>query len=140
MSALLVSTSSLTAGRLLSIKTKMRMENQVTSIEQSERLLEVGVPAEMASLVWTTVDDNKTVVERDLCLPENIEGYAFTVADLIDIIGEPEGYAFYVTKWDAGEDYAVELAGDNPLFFRNKRLIDSAFQMVERLYEEGRIE
>lgn len=139
MSALLVSTSSLTAGRLLSIKTKMNMENQVTSIEQSERLLEVGVPAEMASLVWTTVDDNKTVVERDLCLPENIEGYAFTVADLIDIIGEPEGYAFYVTKWDAGEDYAVELAGDNPLFFRNKRLIDSAFQMVERLYEEGRI-
>lgn len=140
MSALLVSTSSLTAGRLLSIKTKMNMENQVTSIEQSRRLLEVGVPAEMASLVWTTVDDNKTVVERDLCLPENIEGYAFTVADLIDIIGEPEGYAFYVTKWDAGEDYAVELAGDNPLFFRNKRLIDSAFQMVERLYEEGRIE
>ena len=139
MSALLVSTSSSTAGRLLSIKTKMNMENQVTSIEQSERLLEVGVPAEMASLVWTTVDDNKTVVERDLCLPENIEGYAFTVADLIDIIGEPEGYAFYVTKWDAGEDYAVELAGDNPLFFRNKRLIDSAFQMVERLYEEGRI-
>lgn len=139
MSALLVSTSSLTAGRLLSIKTKMNMENQVTSIEQSRRLLEVGVPAEMASLVWTTVDDNKTVVERDLCLPENIEGYAFTVADLIDIIGEPEGYAFYVTKWDAGEDYAVELAGDNPLFFRNKRLIDSAFQMVERLYEEGRI-
>ena len=136
---LLVSTSSLTAGRLLSIKTKMNMENQVTSIEQSRRLLEVGVPAEMASLVWTTVDDNKTVVERDLCLPENIEGYAFTVADLIDIIGEPEGYAFYVTKWDAGEDYAVELAGDNPLFFRNKRLIDSAFQMVERLYEEGRI-
>ena len=140
MNVLLVSTSSLTAGRLLSIKTKMNMENQVTSIEQSERLLEVGVPAEMASLVWTTVDDNKTVVERDLCLPENIEGYAFTVADLIDIIGEPEGYAFYVTKWDAGEDYAVELAGDNPLFFRNKRLIDSAFQMVERLYEEGRIE
>lgn len=139
MNVLLVSTSSLTAGRLLSIKTKMNMENQVTSIEQSRRLLEVGVPAEMASLVWTTVDDNKTVVERDLCLPENIEGYAFTVADLIDIIGEPEGYAFYVTKWDAGEDYAVELAGDNPLFFRNKRLIDSAFQMVERLYEEGRI-
>lgn len=118
----------------------MSMENQVTSIEQSERLLEVGVPAEKASLVWTTVDDNKTVVERDLCLPENIEGYAFTVADLIDIIGEPEGYAFYITRWDAGEEYAVELAGYKPLFFQNKRLIDSAFQMAVRLYEEGRIE
>ena len=62
------------------------MENQVTSIEQSQRLLELGVPAEKASLVWTTVDDNETVVERDLCLPENIEGYAFTVADLLGML------------------------------------------------------
>lgn len=28
------------------------MTNQVTSIEQSERLLELGVPAEKASMVW----------------------------------------------------------------------------------------
>lgn len=62
------------------------MENQVTSIEQSERLLALGIPAEKASLVWTTVDDNETVVERDLCLPENIEGYAFTVADMMGIL------------------------------------------------------
>lgn len=45
------------------------MTNQVTSIEQSNRLIELGIPKEKASLVWTTVDDNKTVVERDLCLP-----------------------------------------------------------------------
>lgn len=62
------------------------MENQVTSIEQSQRLLELGIPTEKASLVWTTVDDNETVVERDLCLPENIEGYAFTVADMLGML------------------------------------------------------
>lgn len=28
------------------------MENQVTSIEQSKRLLELGVPAGNASMVW----------------------------------------------------------------------------------------
>lgn len=28
------------------------MTNQVTSIEQSKRLLELGAPAEMASMVW----------------------------------------------------------------------------------------
>ena len=31
------------------------MTNQVTSIEQSKRLLELGVPAEMASMVWDTI-------------------------------------------------------------------------------------
>lgn len=28
------------------------MKNQVTSIEQSKRLIELGVPAEKASMVW----------------------------------------------------------------------------------------
>ena len=62
------------------------IENQVTSIEQADRLILLGIPAEKASMAWTTVNGYKTVVERDLCLPENIEGYAFTVADLLDIM------------------------------------------------------
>lgn len=28
------------------------MENQVTSIQQSKRLIELGVPADKASMVW----------------------------------------------------------------------------------------
>lgn len=31
------------------------MKEQVTSIEQSKRLIELGVPAEMASMVWDTI-------------------------------------------------------------------------------------
>lgn len=85
------------------------MTNQVTSIENSKRLLELGIPAEKASMVWTTVDDNETVVERDLCLPENIEGYAFTVYDLLCILPayiEDEGMTLemscfrYSESWD----------------------------------------
>lgn len=71
------------------------IENQVTSIEQADRLILLGIPSEKASMVWTTVNSYKTVVERDLCLPENIEGYAFTVADLLDIMPltiKEEGY------------------------------------------------
>ena len=110
----------------------MTMENQVTSIEQSKRLLELGVPTEKASMCWSEIGGERRLIMK---VPGPYVVPAFTAVDLFDIIGEPEGYAFYVTKWD--EDYAVELAGDKPLFFRNKRLIDSAFQMVERLYEEG---
>lgn len=125
------------------------MENQVTSIEQSRRLLELGVPASEASMWWERyagVPENESrfksawhlVVNKDAYHADHYEYIpAFTVDDLIYIIGEPEGYAFYITRWD--EDYAVELAGYKPLFFRNNRLIDSAFQMVERLYEEGRV-
>ena len=125
------------------------MNNQVTSVEQSQRLLELGVPAEMASMWWERyagLPGNEErfksawhiVVEQDAHHADHYEYVpAFTVADLIDIIGEPEGYTFYITRWDDGEQYAVELAGYKPLFFLNKRLVDSAFQMVERLYEEG---
>ena len=112
------------------------MTDQVTSIEQSKRLLELGVPAENASMCWAEIAGERRLIMK---VPGPYVVPAFTVADLIDIIGEPEEYAVYVTKWDAGEDYALELAGDKPLFFRNKRLIDSAFQMVERLYEEDRM-
>ena len=31
------------------------MKEQVTSIEQSKRLIELGVPAEKASMVWETI-------------------------------------------------------------------------------------
>lgn len=87
------------------------MENQVTTIEQSERLMELGVPAEKASLVWTTVDDNKTVVERDLCLPDNIEGYAFTVTDLLGLLPiaiEIEGRRCVFSLRKMGNEYGVE--------------------------------
>ena len=30
------------------------MTDQVTSVEQSKRLIEMGVPAEKASMVWAT--------------------------------------------------------------------------------------
>lgn len=86
------------------------MTDQVTTVETSERLLELGIPAEKASMVWTTVDDNKTVVERDLCLPENIEGYAFTVYDLLGILPayiEDEGLTLEMSCFRYGESWAV---------------------------------
>lgn len=101
------------------------MENQVTSIEQSKRLLELGVPAENASMCWSEIAGERRLIMK---VPGPYVVPAFTVADLIDIIGEPEGYAFYVTKWDACEDYAVELAGDKPLFSEISGLLIRPFK------------
>ena len=61
------------------------MKKNYTNKEQGSELISLGIPAENASLVWTTVDGYSTVVERDLCLPENIEGYAFTFDDMVSM-------------------------------------------------------
>lgn len=76
------------------------MTNQVTSIEQSKRLLELGVPAEKANMVWVpdykfddrtrqffpTGDYNLTPKHNIYAvIAENVIP-AFTVADLIQIM------------------------------------------------------
>lgn len=75
------------------------MKDQVTSIEQSKRLIELGVPAEKASMVWEywiNQDFSKDVPEEviynlntkanrgtDWC---DMDIPAFTVADLLGMI------------------------------------------------------
>lgn len=76
------------------------MTNQVTSIEQSKRLLELGVPAEKASMVWCPMYrfDVETkqfihIGEYDLCMKHKAYTVikediipAFTVADLLGVL------------------------------------------------------
>lgn len=74
------------------------MKNQVTSIEQSRRLLELGVPAEKASMIYQshfTQGESKLYAQ-----PYQVNGYppkekiredvvpAFTVADLLEMLPE----------------------------------------------------
>ena len=82
------------------------MKEQVTSIEQSKRLIELGVPAEKASMVW--FPEYKIRNHQLLIYPEGpyeltmkYTSYgdmedkvipAFTVADLLNII--PEGITY----------------------------------------------
>ncbi len=72
------------------------MENQVTSIEQSKRLIEMGVPADKASMVWHTmpavIGRSKLQIAEEghvgwMC--RNFPGQyapAFTVADLLGLL------------------------------------------------------
>lgn len=60
------------------------MKDQVTSIEQSKRLIELGVPADKASLVY-----RKRYIKRDYVLDVEdgemeVIAPAFTVADLLE--------------------------------------------------------
>lgn len=71
------------------------MKDQVTSIEQSKRLIELGVPAEKASMVWEMDEDCarlkiwNTDKETRRVLHNKYPNYyvpAFTVADLLGMI------------------------------------------------------
>lgn len=72
------------------------MKEQVTSIEQSKLLIELSVPAEMASMVWDTITPASRPILR-VALDEDVDTRrwkvdntdsipAFTVADLIDML------------------------------------------------------
>lgn len=71
------------------------MKNQVTSIGQSKRLIELGVPAEKASMVWEMDEDCarlkiwNTDKETRRVLHNKYPNYyvaAFTVADLLEVL------------------------------------------------------
>lgn len=73
----------------------MKMKYHVTSIEQSRRLLELGVPAEKASMVWGMDEDCarlniwNTDEETRRVLHHKYPDYyypAFTVVDLLEMM------------------------------------------------------
>lgn len=98
------------------------MKEQVTSIEQSKRLIELGVPAEKASMVWFPeykIVDNairivpngnyKLIIKNPYILKDKVVP-AFTVADLLNII--PEGITYgrlRITRssYSRGKDWRV---------------------------------
>lgn len=95
------------------------MKEQVTSIEQSKRLIELGVPAEMASMVWDTISLASHPILRDWDTSTDTKRWqvdrvghvpAFTVADLLNII--PEGITYgrlHITRssYSRGKDWRV---------------------------------
>ena len=121
------------------------MTNQVTSIEQSKRLLELGVPAEKASMVWDTitpasrpilrvafdadVDTRRWKVDNINSIP------AFTVADLIAILPTTCG-GFQIGLDRVRNDsthifYEDSADSSNIIFFMENSLVESCVKAIE---------
>ncbi len=93
----------------------MKVENQVTSLEQSRDLLRLGISSEKASMVWTTLSDGKfgctSAMDRTVVPSDNVEEVAFTVFDLLDIVpyqirmGSGSCSTFAVRKLYQNTDY-----------------------------------
>lgn len=129
------------------------MKNQVTSIEQSKRLLELGVPAEKSSMAWVPNykfdDQTRQFVPTgafDLCIKYRVYNVigekiipAFTVADLLEML--PAGITYgrlYIARssYSKGEDWRVfykrvGVSKGSIVSFGDHTLIGPACNMIE---------
>jgi hypothetical protein len=86
------------------------MKDQVTSIEQSKRLIEMGVPADKANMVWLApIDLNEYYLTTKMgyCCPDERDIPAFTVADLLGVM--PPDIPAVVGQ---NHDYALTLSNN----------------------------
>lgn len=129
------------------------MIDQVTSVEQSKRLLEMGVPAEKASMVWCDYrnlgdeENSYKLVLADQIVEADFAEYipAFTVADLLELlsfeIDADCGLCYLeIKKLYAGRDYTEwgvyykNYDGDIPFeSITSYGIIEALFDMVEKI-------
>lgn len=130
------------------------MTDQVTSIEQSKRLIELGVPVEKASMVWHTMPavigrSKLRIAEEEhvgwMC--RNFPGQyapAFTVADLLGLLPpkiscqDPSDGNFRMRRY-MGEN-GIEWVVDYDRFIANdvsiiNALVETIILLVSTKYE-----
>ena len=127
------------------------MKDQVTSIEQSKRLIELGVPAEKASMVWEMDEDCarlkiwNTDKETRRVLHNKYPNYyvpAFTVADqqeLLPVFIDAKG-TFYLNISKCYEGWYVSYeteSGAELISHRGIKLVDVLMDATEWLLSNG---
>lgn len=131
------------------------MKDQVTSIEQSKRLIELGVPAQKASMVWRTMSINTGRRKLQIACEEDIGWLcrnfptqyapAFTVADLLGIIKPidigPDTYTPCLEKNGDDGEWVFEfgqILGDEDFGYGfNHSLIDLLVGRIEWMVSNG---
>ena len=127
------------------------MKDQVTSIEQSKRLIELGVPAEKASMVWEMDEDCarlkiwNTDKETRRWMHNKYPNYyvpAFTVADqqeLLPVFIDAKG-TFYLNISKCYEGWYVSYeteSGAELISHRGIKLVDVLMDATEWLLSNG---
>ena len=122
------------------------MKSQVTSIEQSRRLLELGVPAEKASMVWYAPDagfmDYHLETKEGYCCPDERDVPAFTIADLLRMLPskiswqDPSDGNFRMRRY-RGEDGIEWVIYYDRCVFGRISIIDTLVETIECLVANG---
>ena len=129
------------------------MKDQVTSIEQSKRLIELGVPAENASMVWEMDEDCarlkiwNTDKKTRRVLHNKYPNYyvpAFTVADLLAVLPkvmeDDDGVPFYLNIQYTRKEYSeIEYKGVYGILWRcfGASLLNNLVESVDGVVTNG---
>lgn len=126
------------------------MKNQVTSIEQSKRLIELGVPADKASMVWATCSGkyHLSVLPHYKATPEYIKSGesipAFTVADLLAVLPkvmeDDDGVPFYLNIQYTRKEYSeIEYKGVYGILWRcfGASILNNLVESVDGVVTNG---
>lgn len=123
------------------------MENQVTSIEQSERLLALGIPAEKASMGWSVIAGDTRLIVK---VPGPYVVPAFTEFDIMELLPvemlgysmviRRDGFGCYEIRYERvelidGEKGIIVLAAKTGV-----TLLDAAYMMLESYAESKKQE
>lgn len=130
----------------------MKMKDQVTSIEQSKRLIELGVPVQKASMVWRTMSTKTGRRKLQIACEEHIGWMcrnfptqyapAFTVADqqeLLPVFIDAKG-TFYLNISKCYEGWYVSYeteSGAELISHRGTKLVDVLMDATEWLLSNG---
>lgn len=123
----------------------MTMENQVTSIGQSKRLQELGVPAENASMCWSEIAGERRLIMK---VPGPYVVPAFTVADLLGMLPfeiEYEGVEMYVSFIYEEISKSLYVCYESPeygwhrpyVYYQSNPMVSSIVSCIEWLSENG---
>lgn len=121
---------------------KMKIEEQVLSIEQMKHLQELGVDTSDASMCWVAGEDTSTdeeewnlIIPNNFLMPYNIPTY--TIGDLIEKL--PKSIDLGFGEYDLelsikGEYVEVQYESDyddwTPFFCSNLSLIESLYSIL----------
>lgn len=131
------------------------MNKICTSIEQSQKLIELGISYDTADMIWATIYDENHMVSdyRSDVIPCRLYSGnaipAWSLSALLNLMPEtivPDNDSHQVYQMDVYNydgwricEYVGEIDRDSLVGFEKEWFIDAAFEMVCWLKENGKI-
>lgn len=128
------------------------MSKQVLSIEQMQRLQEIGVDTSKASMCWLTFNGDTTLALHDEYCYESSSLHsipAFTLKDILDILPKKiyrDGYTWFAYLYIDFENDRIAYGNTDRDGFEiyheevvSRELIDAAYNMLVWVIENGYI-
>ena len=109
------------------------MNNIATSINQSQKLIDLGLSADTADMYWVTYENQTYLTSMDKEFDKRTDTYAWSLSRLLELMPYPSLHNFFNDEWRCDihyDDGDVRKFGEN-----GNSPLDAAFEMMVYLLE-----